>query len=210
MRRDWITRRGLSMGVAVPFLYYGSQAAAAPFFPGFSFLGTIASELGTDLSRHPAIFNDGTILQGIACLIASLGFLLALGRLGVHPLLAWPTFLAVAIGGCASLWAGYYPLPDPRHGGHSALTIAWIALPVLFTLIFWRGGHVGLRTYLIANLLCLAAMVLIMSGMSGLDTHKYRGLFQRLFAFTVFPPIAVAGLVLAQRLPSEHLLKTDP
>ena len=68
----------------------------------------------------------------------------------------------------------------------------------------------GLRTYLIANLLCLAAMVLIMSGMSGLDTHRYRGLFQRLFAFTVFPPIAVAGLVLARRLPSEHILKTNP
>ena len=75
MHRDWITRYALSTGVAVPFLYYGSQAAAAPFFPGFSFLGTTASELGSELSRHPAIFNDGSILQGIACLVASFGFL---------------------------------------------------------------------------------------------------------------------------------------
>jgi hypothetical protein len=45
-----------------------------------------------------------------------------------------------------------------------------------------------------------------MSGMSGLDTHAYRGLFQRLFAFTVFPPIAVAGSVLAKRLTGERPL----
>src|SRR5262249_3654678 len=112
MHRDRITRYALYTAIAVPFFYYGSQAAAAPFFPGFSFLGTTASELGTDLSRHPAIFNYGTILQGIACLIASLGFLLALGRLGVHPLLAWPTSLAVAIGGCASLLAASIPFAD--------------------------------------------------------------------------------------------------
>jgi len=204
MRRDWITRYALSAGVAVPFLYYGSQAAAAPFFPGFSFLGTTASELGSDLSRHPAIFNDGAILQGIACLVASFGFLIAFGRLGVHPLLAWPTALAVAIGGCASLWAGYYPLPDTRHGGHPAFLIALLSLPVLFAIVLWRGGHMGLRTYLIANLILLAAMVPIMSGISGLDTHTYRGLFQRLFTFTVFPPIAVAGFVLAKRLPGER------
>jgi len=39
----------------------------------------------------------------------------------------------------------------------------------------------------------------IMSGMSGLDTHTYRGLFQRIFALTVFPPIGVAAYVLARR-----------
>ncbi len=210
MRRDWITRYALGAGVAVPFLYYGSQAAAAPFFPGFSLLGTTASELGSDLSRHPAIFNSGAILQGIACLVASFGFLITFGRLGVHPLLAWPTSLTVAMGGCASLWAGYYPLPDQRHGGHPAFLIALLSLPVLFAIVLWRGGHMGLRAYLIANLILLAAMVPIMSGMSGLDTHTYRGLFQRLFSLTVSPPIAVAGFVLARRLPAERPLDGRP
>jgi uncharacterized protein DUF998 len=210
MRRDWITRYALSTGVAVPFLYYGSQAAAAPFFPGFSFLGTTASELGSDLSRHPAIFNGGSILQGIACLVSSFGFLLAFGRQGIHFLLAGPTSLAIALGGCASLWAGYYPLPDPRHVGHPAFLIALLSLPVLFTMVLWRGGHSGLRTYLVANLILLATMVPIMSGMSGLDTNTYRGLFQRLFSFTVFPPIAVAAFILTKRLPGERPLEKRP
>ncbi len=210
MRRDWIVRYALLAGVAVPCLYYGSQAAAAPFFPGFSFVGTTASELGSDLSRHPGIFNDGSILQGIVCIVASFGFLIAFGRLGVHPLLAWPTSLAVAIGGCASLWAGYYPLPDARHGGHPAFLVALLSLPVLFAIVLWRGGHMGLRTYLIANLILLAAMVPIMSGMSGLDTHTFRGLFQRLFSLAVFPPIAVASFVLAKRLPGGRPMNKTP
>ena len=82
----------------------------------------------------------GSILQGIACLVASFGFLLAFGRLGVHPLLAWPTSLAVAIGGCASLWAGYYPLPDTRHGGHPAflIALAFAAGPVRYRILEGR------------------------------------------------------------------------
>jgi hypothetical protein len=69
---DQITLRAVGAGMAVPFLYYGVQAMAAPFFPGSGFIGTTASELGSDLSEHPSVFNGGTMLQGIACVIASL------------------------------------------------------------------------------------------------------------------------------------------
>ena len=65
-RSDRITLSLLAFGVAVPLLYYGVQVVAAPFFPGFSFLGTTASELGSDLSTLPSIFNAGTILLGAA------------------------------------------------------------------------------------------------------------------------------------------------
>jgi hypothetical protein len=39
-----------------------------------------------------------------------------------------------------------------------------------------------------------------MSGMTGLDTHAYRGLFQRVFALTVFVPIGIGAYVLARRI----------
>jgi hypothetical protein len=66
-RCDGITLGLLGLGVAAPLLYYGVQVVAAPFFPGFSVLGTTASELGSDLSStRPSIFNAGTILLGMS------------------------------------------------------------------------------------------------------------------------------------------------
>ena len=90
MRGERITRCALYAGIAVPCLYYAVQALAAPFFPEFSFVGTTASELGSDRSSRPAIFNFGTVLLGVAWLIASVGFFRAFQPLGVHPVLAWP------------------------------------------------------------------------------------------------------------------------
>jgi hypothetical membrane protein len=200
MHGDRITMRALYAGIAVPLLYYGVQALAAPFFDDFSFIGTTASELGSDRSEHPSVFNGGAILQGIACLIAAIGFFRAFGRLRIHPAIAWPTSIAVGIAGLASLWAGYYPMPDPRHSGHPAFLIAILLLPPLLAAALWGRGNVGLKVYLVANLMLLAVMVPVMSGLSGLDTHAYRGLFQRVFAFTVFPPIGVASYVLARRI----------
>jgi hypothetical membrane protein len=197
---DSITLRALWLGVAIPFLYYGIQAAAAPFFPGFSFVGTTASELGSDLSRHRAIFNVGIMVQGAASLLASLGFLLAFRQLGVDRLFAWPTSLAVAMNGVQTLWAGYFPMPDPRHGGHPAFLVFTLALPVLLAASMWGRVDWRGRTFFVANLALLAAMVPVMSQMTGLDTHTYRGLVQRIFALAIFPPIGVASYLLIRRV----------
>jgi hypothetical membrane protein len=195
--RDTLTLFALWCGVAVPFVYYGVQAVAAPFFPGFSILGTTASELGSERSTHPALFNVGAMLHGVICLIAAVGFFRALRQLEVHPLLTWPTTIAITCAGLASLWSGYFPLPDRRHGGHPSLLIAMLLIPpVLTAALFWSRA----RTYFIANLLLLGVMVPIMSGMTGLDTHTYRGIFQRVFAFTIFAPIGVAAYALAAKI----------
>jgi len=108
--------------------------------------------------------------------------------------------VAVAVAGLASLWAGYYPLPDPRHGGHPAFLIAFLLIPFLLAADLWKSGPAALKVYLAANLLLLVAMVPIVSGMTGWDTHTYRGILQRVFALTVFPPIGVAAYVLARRI----------
>ncbi|WP_165232107.1 DUF998 domain-containing protein [Aquisphaera insulae] len=197
---DWLTLRALWLGIAIPFLYYGIQAAAAPFFPGFSFVGTTASELGSDRSGHPVIFNLGIMVQGVATLVAAFGFLLAFERLGINRLFAWPTSLAIAMNGVQTLWAGYFPMPDPRHGGHPVFLVFMLAQPILLAvsmrpLVDWR-----LRAYFLANLVLLAAMVPVMMQLTGLDTHTYRGLIQRLFALAIFPPIGVAAFALARRV----------
>jgi hypothetical membrane protein len=200
MHGDRITLRALYAGVAVPCLYYGVQGLAAPSFPDFSFMGTTASELGSDLSSCPAIFNNGTMVLGVAWLIASVGFFRAFQRLGVHPVLGWPISLALIVAGIGSFWAGWYPLPDPRHGGHPSFLIAMLALPILLPIALWKGAHPTLRAYFVANLVLLAVMVPILSGFTGLDTHTYRGIFQRMFGLTVFLPVGMSSIVLGRRI----------
>ena len=81
------------------------------------------------------------------------------------------------------------------------MLIAMILLPFLLTAVLWKERDARLlKAYLVANILLLIVMIPIMSGMTGLDTRSYSGLFQRIFAFTVFPPIAVSALFLAQRI----------
>lgn len=186
-------RVALALGVAVPFLYFGAQLAAAPFFPGYSFVRQSASMLGSDLSRCPAVLNTGAILTGLAALIASVGFLRALRNQGTHPVLAWLTCLALASCGLGSLWAGTFHLPDPRHNP-GLLGVGSFVLPALFAAVFWKRRDVpGIRIYLLANLLVLAALIPVLSGIAGVDRASYGGLLQRLAAATLFPPIGVVA-----------------
>jgi hypothetical protein len=136
MRED-LTITALQMGMAVPLLYFGTQLVAAPFFPAYSFLSMPASLLGSDQAIYPMIFNTGAIITGIATLIASVGFLRALHQLKAGPILAWLTTIAIALNGLGSLWAGFIPLPNPRHGSNpSALGI--FLLPTLLAVTLWK------------------------------------------------------------------------
>src|SRR5688500_4423179 len=85
----------LAAGIAVPFLYYGAQLLAAPYFPGFSVLVHSASMLGSDLSTRPWILNTGAILTGVAGSIAAYGFFHGLRSIGTHPVLVWLTTAAL-------------------------------------------------------------------------------------------------------------------
>jgi hypothetical membrane protein len=190
----------LRFGVLVPFVYYGIQAAAAPFFPGFSFVGTTASEMGSSLSRHPAIFNAGIMTLGVITLLASLGYLLALRHLGEAPVLSLLVSADIALNGVQTLWAGLHPLPDPRHAGYLPFVVGMFVLPVLITLALWGRASRPLRAYFVATLVLLAAMVPVFTGVSGIDRSANRGIIQRLYTLTTFPPIAVGAWVLGRRV----------
>jgi hypothetical membrane protein len=201
--RNHINLTALAFGMVVPFLYYGIQIVAAPYFPGYSFIRHPASALGSDFSTYPAIFNTGAIATGIATLFAAFGFFFAFQRIGANRILTWIT--SVALIGCAvsCMWAGYFPQPDPRHGGYPVLQIAMILLPFLLTATLWKECDARLlKVYLGATIVALVVMIPIMSGITGLDTRSYSGILQRIFAFTVFPPIAVCAYFLARRIRS--------
>ena len=199
--RNRFARIGLASGMAVPFLYYGTQIVAAPFFPDYSFMRQAASLLGSNLSTRPLIFNAGVIATGLATLLAVPGFFVAFQNVGANRFMSWITCLALVGSAISSLWAGYFPLPDPRHVGHPALLVAMILLPFLLNATLWKKRDAWLlKAYLGATITLLIAMIPIMSGITGLDTRSYSGLLQRIFAFTVFPPIAVCAFFLARRV----------
>ncbi len=190
----------LGSGIVVPILYFGTQLLAAPFFPGYSFLSMEASLLGSDLAIFPAIFNIGAIITGIVTIIAAVGFLLALQHLGTNPFLAWLTSLAVLLNGIGSLWAGFFPMPDARHGSNP-FAVGIFLFPILLTFALWnRSNARPIKIYLIITNLLFLALIPIMSGVSGINTQGYQGLLQRIAVLVFFVPISVGSYFLIQRI----------
>jgi hypothetical membrane protein len=216
-RQERLVLISLGLGVVVPFLYFGIQVVAAPFYPGYSFLNRDASTLGSDGSSCPAIFNVGAIFVGLLTLIASWGFLCALHRLGVNPILTWLVVLALISSGLASINAGVFPLPDPRHSGgfFALLGIGTILLPILLPVAMWKlQGARLLRVFFIVNSLAILALIPIVSGFvqfisikAGLELQNYQtflnnyhGLIQRMTALVVFLPLGAGAYFLAGRM----------
>lgn len=190
----------LRVGILVPILYYGIQLLAAQTYPGYSFAGNVASELGSDKAPYASIFNVGIFAVGLAALLGSLGFFLAFVRRGINPFLATLTSVAVAVNGFQSLWAGSHPMPDPHHGGHPALLIAMLALPYLMAATMWKQvDSRWLKGFFVASMLVIVVMAPIMSGKLGVDTVALRGLLQRILTLGVFPSIGVSAFVLARQ-----------
>jgi len=137
---------------------------------------------------------------GVLSLLTSVGYFLALRRVGVSAILTLLTSADIALNGVQTLWAGMHPLPDPRHAGHPVFVTGMLALPVLITLSLWRRASPRLRAYFVATLLLLATMIPIFTGLTNIDRAAYRGLIQRVYTLTVFPPVAVGAWVLARRV----------
>ena len=196
-------RAALLAGAAVPLLYFGTQLAAAPLYPGYDFTRQVASELGSPLSRAPGVFNTGAILTGVATLGAAFGFARALSRIAAPPGVAWLVVAALVSAGLAGLQAGAFPLPHPRHNP-GALGAGLFALPVLLLLAAARTpGAAGLRIYLALNLLLFLLQFPLRGGLLGIDPRDSGGLMQRTFALAVYVPIGVVSWFLLRRTRAE-------
>jgi hypothetical membrane protein len=191
---------GLAAATAVPILYYGTQLAALPFYPGYEPLRQPASALGSDASLQPWLFNGGAILTGLASFGAAYGVAAACLALGGWRWAAWLAALALLSCGLASLNAGWFPLPDPRHNP-GWLGLGTFLLPPVLLLAVWRIGGLGwLRLFLAAAILAVAALAPFMAGWAGVDRAAYGGLLQRLLTLPLFLSVAAAGLGLRSRL----------
>jgi hypothetical membrane protein len=192
-------RRSLTVAVAVPAIYFGVQLLAAPFYPGYSFNLQAASMLGSNYSQYPMIFNIGAILTGVAALIGAGGIAAALRRRGVAVALCGVIALCVAVLGVTSIKAGLFPLPDPRHSSWQALTVFLLGMPVLFLAALWKQRDArAMKVYLGISIAAMFLLIPLLSeavripGLGG-------GTIQRMFAATIFVPVAVMGWFLGRR-----------
>jgi hypothetical protein len=194
----------LAWTIAIPVIYFGMQAAAAPFYPGYSFFARDASSLGSNVSTAPWIFNVGSLVVGSIELVVAAAFFLALSRAGVGRVLAVLTALALTSAGLGSLNAFLHPLPDPRHtdGLLAALGSGLALLPVLTTVVFWR---LGAPRAAIVNVAAYLAVIPMVTGLVqrvcmwrrlACDGYQYflnngQGFIQRVAAAVVLVPVVV-------------------
>ena len=190
-RRSLATRLALLAGLTVPFAYYGIQCVAALFYPGYSFVRDMASVLGSRSAPHPAVWNTGMLLVGLATLGSALGYSRGFARLGTGPIVAGLAVTAVVCNGLLSIASGLFPLGDPRHNG-GPLAIGAILLPWPFAAATWSAkGARSLRVYFLAS----GAMDLVMAPIMGqavsLGLGSIHGALQRFLTLWMFPPLAV-------------------
>lgn len=193
----------LLAGILIPAVYFGLLIIAPLIYPGFSYVTNYASEMGSADARHPAVFNVGIMLCGVAGVLASFGFFHAIRRLGGNPLLAALTGLTLFLFGIATFMGGRFPMPDERHGAYG-LGLAFQLSPLLLALALWRVRSLrGLRTFLLVIFVVMTFVIAVMMGVGGLVTRANVGLWQRGNALAGFPWLGIA----AWRLRRELLLR---
>lgn len=191
-RLPLLLNASLWAAIATPCCYYGAQLAGSAYFPGYSFIRNAASLLGSDLSTKPAVFNTGVFATEAALAFAAPGLAGGLRRLGVHTLLCTLIAASVITNAYVAFRAGWYPLPDPRHGSGAAMA-GVLPFPLVALLAVWTRAGQPMRWYLIATNLLIGAMIPVMAGTTGIDRASYEGLIQRIATIAIFPPVAVLG-----------------
>lgn len=194
----------LAAAVAVPIVYFGVQVAIMPFHPGYDALTQPASALGAHGAPHAFLFNLGVLLTGLLTVAAAWGIGRGLAAAGARTALAWLAGLALLSSGLASLNAGIFHLPDPRHNPGWLGAGMFLFPPILLAAV-WRFDKArGLRFRLVACLAGIALLAPVMAGLTPIDRASYGGLLQRFVALALILPVSFAGLWLYWRLRSDR------
>ena len=197
------SRTLLRAGIAVPILYFGTLLVSSLFYPGYSQVRQYASELGSAAAPHPAIFNTGIMLTGVAGVLASAGFVRALTALAAPRALTPLVGFTLALFGVSMFLGGFFPMPDPRHGGFG-LGLGVHGTPFLLAAALWRRPSLrALNAFLLANGLAMLVMFVVMMGVGALVRRTNVGVFQRAYALTLFIWIGVAAGALLRHVPAD-------
>src|SRR5689334_4622831 len=100
-----------------PILYYLTVFCLGPFYGAeYSQARNMASELG--IAGHPTApyFNASAILSGVLMSMSAVAIAISSWSVVRDRWIGLPFAYACLSAGLSNIWAGMYPLPDPRHG----------------------------------------------------------------------------------------------
>jgi hypothetical membrane protein len=190
-----IARLTVFGSILIPILYFGLQAAFAPFYPDYSLWTTTASDLGAATSPVGPVFSACILILGGIMTVTALTVPAALRSHGLPLWRACLPAIGLFSGALITISAGLFPQPHPNHAG-GVLGAGFIALPLLLPIALWPVAPPGVRAYLLANLLTFAAIALVMAEVVPLADAQAQGLVQKLLALTLFVPPAVVAITL--------------
>jgi len=192
----------LWLGAASPFLYGAAQLLAASLYTGYDWQSQLASELGTEGRASSAIFIVFIVLTGLATMASAFGFKLGLEPIVRNKVFPWLIAASLVSSGAASVWAGAHPLPSPLHspGYWGSGTVAF---PLLMAAIVRARISWALRAYFLGTAGATVAFLLVSSGFLKIDLSASDGVLQRLGAFLVYFPVAVAAVAILRNRRSE-------
>lgn len=183
-------------GVAVPFVYFASQAAAILLNPGYNLASQQPSELGCCNANLTAVANVGFMATGVAAILGGLGLFIGLRRVGGNVLLAAMAGVGLVLFGVAMTMSGLFPLPSPLHYGFGFM-LAGILAPAFGVLAFKDGG--ASRWIVFAGFVASLVIVALSLGLGGIVSEANVGLFARALALIAFPTIAYLCWSVMQR-----------
>jgi glucan biosynthesis protein C len=208
----------LRISILIPVLYYGALAVGGYLTPGYDHMTMLASELGIAGKPAAQLFNYALIATGGIAVLSGIGVLFGVRALKGSILWALLAAVGIVAWGAAVIYAGLYPMPDPRHMGPvswQGLTLGLAAVPAalfLFLGLSGRSDMGGVKVLLILSFLAMIAFNLIFANVGGLDLVKpeQQGLWQRAFSLSMVPWIGIAPLCIAQAMSRRARRSRDP
>lgn len=185
----------LYAAMAVPFVY-AALLLNSLRYPGYSHFRQQFSELGAVNAPHPSLFNVGVLFLSLLLLVSALGFRQALQRLNSPALWAWLVCLVLALFAVATFMAGWFPLPDSRHGGKFLGLVILLGPPFTAAAVWQRPQLRRLRLYLILTTVIMIGVLSLRLGAGGIVGPANAGLFQRIDALIGLSWISVAACAL--------------
>lgn len=170
-------------------IYFLTVFVIGAVTPGYSLIANIISEMGKNEAPYHQILNAVTILYGFFVLTSGLGFFYSVKRFTGKNNLSIIIGILVAMFGTSCIFAGLFPMPDPRHTAFGIGNVQ-IIVPFFLALAFWKTE--GARPFAIFHIVSLVIIisVFISSAVAIAGAHgnipTNMGLIQRIIILIFF------------------------